>query len=123
MAATTSRRDFAKLFALGGSAALFSHPAWAQSAAPRSGLAPGGPAAGEAFWKSVRAQFVMPAELGVMNAANLCPASRPVLEALTRETEDVDRNPSPQNRARLSGAKEATRKALAEFLRVTPEEI
>ena len=65
----------------------------------------------------------MPPDLGVMNAANLCPASRPVLEALTRETEDVDRNPSPQNRARLSGAKEATRKALAEFLRVTPEEI
>jgi selenocysteine lyase/cysteine desulfurase len=65
----------------------------------------------------------MPPELAVMNAANLCPASRPVLQALTRETEDVDRNPSPQNRARLSGAKENTRKALAEFLRVTPEEI
>ena len=32
-------------------------------------------------------------------------------------------NPSPQNRARLSGAKEDTRKALAAFLRVTPEEI
>src|SRR5688572_24615866 len=109
-----SRRDFSKLFAVGGSAALFAHPAWAQSAKPAPGLAPGGPAAGEAFWKSVRAQFVMPPDLGVMNAANLCPASRPVLEALTRETEDVDRNPSPQNRARLSGAREATRKALAE---------
>ena len=118
-----SRRDFTRLFAVGGSAALFSHPAWAQSASSRTGLLPGGPAAGEAFWKSVRAAFVMPPDLAVMNAANLCPASRPVLEALTRETEDVDRNPSPQNRARLSGAKEATRKALAEFLRVTPEEI
>jgi isopenicillin-N epimerase len=66
---------------------------------------------------------VMPADLAVMNAANLCPASRPALQALTRETEDVDRNPSPQNRARLSQARENTRKALAEFLRVTPEEI
>jgi selenocysteine lyase/cysteine desulfurase len=82
-----------------------------------------GPAAGEPFWKAVRAQFVMPPELAVMNAANLCPASSPVLHALTRETEDVDRNPSPQNRARLSGAKEETRKALAAFLGVTPEEI
>jgi isopenicillin-N epimerase len=120
---SVSRRDFTKLFALGGSAALFADPLWAEAAPPRQALAPGGAAAGEAFWKSVRAQFVMPPNLAVMNAANLCPASSPVLEALTRETRDVDENPSPQNRARLSGAKENTRKALAEFLRVTPEEI
>ena len=119
MAAATTRRDFAKLFALGGSAALFSHPAWAQS--PRPPVAIGG--TGEAFWKSVRAQFVMPPDLAVMNAANLCPASAPVVEVLTRETQFVDRDPSQQNRNRLSGAKENTRKALAEFLRVTPEEI
>jgi isopenicillin-N epimerase len=118
-----SRRDFTRLFAAGGSAALFAHPAWAQSAATRPPLAPAGPAAGEAFWKSVRAQFVMPPELAVMNAANLCPSSAPVLEALTRETRNVDQDPSPQNRNRLGAAKEATRKALAEFLRVTPEEI
>jgi isopenicillin-N epimerase len=123
MAATTSRRDFARLFAMGGSAALFAHPAWAQSAPPRAPLATGGPASGEAFWKSVRAQFVMPPDLAVMNAANLCPSSVPVVEVLTRETTFVDRNPSQQNRARLSAAKENTRKALAEFLRVTPEEI
>ena len=36
----------------------------------------------------------MPADLGVLNAANLCPASRPVLEALTRESDSVDRDPS-----------------------------
>ncbi len=118
-----SRRDFTRLFAVGGSAALFTHPAWAQRAPVDAALPAGGPAAGEAFWAAVRAQFVMPPELAVMNAANLCPASSPVLQALTRETESVDRNPSPQNRARLSEAKEATRKALAAFLRVTPEEI
>jgi selenocysteine lyase/cysteine desulfurase len=115
-----SRRDFTRLFVAGSSAALFAHPAWAQNPAP---LPAGGPAAGEAFWKAVRAQFVMPPELAVMNAANLCPASAPVLKALTRETENVDRNPSQQNRARLSTAKEDTRKAIAGFLGVTPEEI
>lgn len=120
---SVSRRDFTRLFALGGSAALFADPGWAQTAPSRPALSTSGPAAGEAFWKSVRAQFVMPPELAVMNAANLCPASGPVLDVLTRETRDVDQNPSPQNRARLSGAKENTRKALAEFLRVTPEEI
>jgi isopenicillin-N epimerase len=71
----------------------------------------------------VREQFVMPPDLGVLNAANLCPASSTVLEALTRETQSVDRDPSPQNRAKLGEAKETTRRHLAEFLRVTPEEV
>ena len=123
MAASVSRRDFARLFAVGGSAALFADPAWAREygQAPASSPAIGG--TGEAFWKSVREQFVMPPDLGVLNAANLCPASRPVLEALKRETDSVDRDPSAQNRARLSGEKENLRKTLAAFLRVTPEEI
>ena len=122
-ASSVSRRDFARLFAVGGSAALFSHPAWAQSVAAPAALPAGGAASGEAFWKAVRAQFVMPPGLAVMNAANLCPASTPVIETLTRETKSVDQDPSPQNRARLADAKEDTRKALAAFLRVTPEEI
>jgi selenocysteine lyase/cysteine desulfurase len=117
-----SRRHFARLFALGGSAALFADPAWARQA-PARPLAPGGAAAGEKFWTSVRDQFVMPPDLAVMNAANLCPASRPALEALRRESDSVDRDPSPQNRARLYPEKENTRKALAAFLRVTPDEI
>ena len=123
MAAPVSRRDFTRLFALGGSAALFADPVWARQTAPVSALAPGGAASGEAFWTSVRDQFVMPPELAVMNAANLCPASRGVLETLTRETRSVDQDPSPNNRARLYPEKEETRKALAEFLRVTPDEI
>lgn len=124
MSASVSRRDFARLFAVGGSAALFADPAWARLAPQAPAFAPGSASSsGEAFWKSVREQFVMPPDLAVLNAANLCPSSRPVLEALNRETASVDRDPSAQNRARLSGEKEATRKALAEFLRVTPEEI
>ena len=123
MAGSVSRRDFARLFAVGGSAALFADPVWAKSATQAPAFNPGSAGSGEAFWKSVREQFVMPADLGVLNAANLCPASRPVLEALRRETDSVDRDPSGQNRARLAGEKELTRKALADFLRVTPEEI
>ncbi|HJU43707.1 MAG TPA: aminotransferase class V-fold PLP-dependent enzyme, partial [Vicinamibacterales bacterium] len=122
MAASVSRRDFARLFAIGGSAALFSDPVWAREYGQSNGSPTIG-GTGEAFWKSVRDQFVMPPDLGVLNAANLCPASRPVLEALKRESDSVDRDPSAQNRARLSGEKEATRKVIAEFLRVTPEEI
>jgi len=123
MAASVSRRDFARLFAIGGSAALFADPVWAKQNAQAPAFAPTISGSGEAFWKSVREQFVMPPDLGVLNAANLCPSSRPVLEALKRETDFVDRDPSGQNRARLTGEKESLRKTLAAFLRVTPEEI
>ena len=123
MAASVSRRDFARLFAVGGSAALFADPVWAREYGQANAASPAIGGTGEAFWKSVREQFVMPPDLGVLNAANLCPASRPVLEALKRETDNVDRDPSAQNRARLSGEKENLRKVLAAFLRVTPEEI
>jgi selenocysteine lyase/cysteine desulfurase len=123
MAAPVSRRDFARLFAIGGSAALFADPVWARQARPATTLGAGGPASGEPFWTTVRDQFVMPPDLAVMNAANLCPSSRPVLEALTRETRSVDADPSPHNRERLMPEKEKTRAALAEFLRVTPDEI
>ncbi|HWI18787.1 MAG TPA: aminotransferase class V-fold PLP-dependent enzyme, partial [Vicinamibacterales bacterium] len=122
MSASVSRRDFARVFALGGSAALFADPAWAREHA-QAPAAPTFNGTGEAFWKSVRAQFVMPPDLGVLNAANLCPASRPVLEALKRESDSVDKDPSAQNRARLGGERESLRKALATFLRATPEEI
>jgi selenocysteine lyase/cysteine desulfurase len=122
MATSVTRRDFARLFGFGGAAALLERSAWTRQA-PAGGLAPGGPSAGDPFWKSVRDQFVVPPDLAVMNAANLCPASRPALDALARETANVDRDPSPANRARLYPEKENTRKALAAFLRVTPEEI
>ena len=116
-----SRRDFTRLFAAGGSAALFAHPefAFARPAA----LPAAGAAVNDAFWDSVREQFVMPPELAVMNAANLCPSTRGVLEAVYASTRDIDQDPSPNNRAKLYPAKEETRKRLASFLRVTPDEI
>jgi isopenicillin-N epimerase len=120
-ASAVSRRDFTRLFVAGGSAALVVHPAWAQRTPPP--LPAAGPAAGETFWQAVRAQFVMPPDLAVMNAANLCPAPLPVIDTLRRETERVDRDPSAQSRAGLSQAKETARRTVAEFLRVTPEEI
>jgi selenocysteine lyase/cysteine desulfurase len=116
-----SRRDFARIVALTGWIpwALDADTAWAQ--APAIGPAPASP--DENFWVKVRQQFLMPRDLGVMNAANLCPSSAPVLQALYDITKDMDTNPSGQNRRKLTEGKEATRKALAEFLRVTPEEI
>ncbi|MEP7117417.1 MAG: hypothetical protein ABI880_07540, partial [Acidobacteriota bacterium] len=64
-AATVSRRSFAKLFAVGGSAALLADPVFAREMRGGGDILPGGPAAGEPFWRSVREQFVMPPGLAV----------------------------------------------------------
>ena len=113
-----SRRDFARLLALGGTVFLpgpvGAWPAPLQETPERPD---------EKFWLSVREQFLMPPELGVLNAANLCPSPAPVLEAMYRSTKDIDGDPSFDNRQKMSAGKENTRRLVASFLRVTPEEI
>src|SRR5436189_900007 len=114
------RRDFARLLAIGG-AVPFVTPelTWARGAK----LPPTPASPDEKFWLSVREQFVMPKDLTMLNAANLCPSSAPVLETLYRMTKDMDQDPSQDNRVKLGDGREATRTLLAEALRVTPEEI
>ena len=84
-----NRRDFARLLAIGGAAPFLSpNVAW-----PRSLDLPPTPASpDEKFWMSVRDQFVMPKELTMLNAANLCPSSGPVLETMYRLTKDMDQD-------------------------------
>jgi isopenicillin-N epimerase len=116
-----SRRQFAERLGIAGVGALLARTA--ESGARPQAVAPAPANAGESYWLSVRAQFLMPTDLGVMNAANLCPSPAPVIEALVAATRDMDRDPSFPNRVKMGEGKEATRKLLAEFLRVTPEEI
>jgi len=115
-----NRREFARLLAVGG-AVPFVTPelSWAQGAK----LPPTPASPDEKFWLSVRDQFVMPKDLTMLNAANLCPSSGQVLETLYRLTKDMDQDPSSDNRVKLGDGRENTRTLLAQFLRVTPEEI
>ena len=115
-----SRRNWVRL--LGGSAAALWLPrdlAWA-----KPGPLPPAPAApDERYWSAVRDQFVMPKDLAVLNAANLCPSSGSALQTLYAATRELDRQPSPAYREEMHEAKEVTRRQLAAFLGVTPEEI
>jgi selenocysteine lyase/cysteine desulfurase len=116
-----NRREFAHLFALGGSAALFAHPDFEP---PRArAFAPRTTSSGAADWEEVRAQFLMPPEVTVMNAANLCPSPAHVMESVVESTRRLDAEPVPSFRSEIGSAKEHTRDVLAAFLRVTPEEI
>jgi isopenicillin-N epimerase len=119
------RRDFARLVALAGSAAILpgisSTPGDALSAAP---LPPAPDNPGEAFWSEVRSRFLVPREINFLNAANLCPTSLPAIEALDRNIRLYEKGPSPEVRSELMArGREASRTLLAEALRVTPEEI
>jgi len=118
--ASLDRRQFARLFAYGGSAALLSHPAFV-GLKPRPLVA--SELAGAPDWARVREQFLMPAELSVLNAANLCPSPRPILQAMYDQTERLDRDPVPAFRNQMHQVKEPTRELLARHLRVSPDDV
>jgi selenocysteine lyase/cysteine desulfurase len=127
---TISRRRFARLLALSGSAALLPDVAFGSTRAPHEGIdlstAPLPPRPlepDEAYWRAVRAKFLVPRDVGFFNAANLCPMPLPVLEAIERNARAYEVLPSPEARTKLMQGREEARKLLAEALRVTPEEI
>ncbi len=127
-----NRRDFARLFAAGGSAALVSHPRLADFAPNPIAPDPAGtsrPRApfrrsdGSVDWSEVRERFLMPPDVSVLNAANLCPSPAMVMETVSEYTQRLDSRPVPSFRSEIGSAKERTRDLLAAHLRVTPEEI
>ena len=125
---TLSRRSFARMLALSGSAALlpgrslraetFEDLGLSSEPLPRTPAEPD-----EAFWRQVRAKFLVPRDVGFMNAANLCPMSLPVVQAIEKNIRSYERSPSPEARTVLMNGREEARKRLAEALRVTAEEI
>ena len=128
------RRSFARLFAAGGSAALLGHPALqdlipGDTASGRVGSWPGPlpgaptPPCALVDWAAVRAAFLMPPDVAVLNAANLCPAPLPVLRSMQEDEERLDREPVPSFRREMHDVKEHTREILASYLRATADEI
>src|SRR2546422_4160784 len=101
MSPELTRRDLVRLLGASASALwLREGLTWAEPAPlPASPAAPD-----EGFWAKVREQFVMPPDLAVLNAANLCPSSSPVLVALVKATQEMDRQPSPAYREEMHDA-------------------
>ena len=117
------RRRFAQLLGLGGAATFLPSSLESLPVAPRPPLPPTPINPSDGFWADVRDQFLVPRSLVPLNAANLCPSSARVLQSLYDRTRSIDEDPSPQNRRQMTAGKEETRKALAEYFNVSPEEI
>jgi selenocysteine lyase/cysteine desulfurase len=75
------------------------------------------------FWDMVREQFPLETGLTYLNAANICPASRLVLDRYQRLLLDFHSNPAFQNREKYKPAYEQLRAKLAAMIGATPDEI
>ena len=127
---TLSRRDFTRFLAISGSATLLPTRAFAEPARllepfdfSNEPLPPTPAEPDEKFWQDVRKRFLVPRDVAFFNAANLCPMSLPVVEAIEKNIRTYETNPSPEVRTGLMQQREVARRLLAEALRVTPEEI
>lgn len=82
------------------------------------------PAAGdEEYWKVVKRQFPLDEGVLYLNAANVCPASRGVLDRHLEYLRDFQANPSFQNREKYEPLAERARAKAARLLGAGKDEI
>lgn len=118
---THPRRDFLRQV----TGAALGSASWSAlgGRAHANGLAQSQPA-GDDYWRLLRHQFPLEDGLTYLNAANICPASRPVLDRQIEYLRDFHRNPSFQNREKYKPMYERVRGKLAVFLHAaSPDEI
>ncbi len=77
----------------------------------------------EAFWRLVKREFPIRPDLLMMNCANLCPSPLPVIDTVSRLTQDVDADASFQNRGKFRDLRALARDGLAKHVGADPGEI
>jgi isopenicillin-N epimerase len=77
----------------------------------------------DVYWRTIRHQFPLDDGLIYMNAANVCPASRPVIDRHFELLRDFHANPSMQNREKYRDRRESLRAKLSLLLHVDPDEV
>ena len=77
----------------------------------------------DSYWQMVQRQFPLDDDLIYLNAANVCPASRPVMDRHLAFLRDFQANPSFQNRAKYTTIQESLRAKAARMLRVSADEV
>ena len=122
----STRRDFLKRTAA-GAAGMAILPSEGLRRAPGSASVPPVPHASrapdEAYWRDVKAQFLVRDGFIMMNAANLCPAPRSVVDAVAAAMRDEDADVSFQNREKYNRLWAETRTRLAGFVGAGEDEV
>jgi selenocysteine lyase/cysteine desulfurase len=77
----------------------------------------------EAYWDLVKHEFPLNEQIIYLNAANVCPASRLVMNRHLDFLQDFHANPSFQNRNKYAPLRERLRGKLARLLSVTEDEV
>ncbi len=77
----------------------------------------------EVFWGSVRKEFPLQDDLIFLNAANVCPASKPVIAKHLEYLKDFYANPSFENREKYTELEADARQKLARVLGAKPSEV
>jgi selenocysteine lyase/cysteine desulfurase len=77
----------------------------------------------DSYWPMVQRQFPLEDDLVYLNAANVCPASRPVMDRHLAFLHDFHANPSFQNRDKYTAMRESLRAKVARMLRVSADEV
>jgi len=93
---------------------------WTSLAAALQGATPDQP---DKLWALVKSQFPLDEKIVYLNAANVCPASRPVMDRHLEYLRDFHANPSFQNRDKYVPLRESLRTKIAGMLRVSGDEI
>jgi len=107
---TSSRRDFFRT-------TVVLPASWTAFAAAIKAAEP------ESYWQMVKRKFPLEEKLIYLNAANVCPASRPVMDRHVEYLRDFQANPSFQNRDKYVAMRESLRGKAARMLRVSPDEV
>jgi isopenicillin-N epimerase len=117
------RREFLRIAGL--AAAGTALPAFGAAPAQSTSVPYAGPGvrADESYWRLVKALFPLRDGVIPMNAANLAPAPRSVVDAVIDAMRSVEGDVSFQNRATYDELRERLRVRLAAWLGVTADEI
>jgi selenocysteine lyase/cysteine desulfurase len=121
---TTDRRHFLGSV-MWGAAGIATLPRTlsAETAGPPRFVRPSFAPEDERYWQIVQRQFPLTPGVILMNAANLCPSSYAVQETVFKLTRDMDGDASSQNRAKLAPLREASRRAVAEYIGADATEV
>lgn len=114
---TNTRRDFFRLAAVPLAWRAFD----AKLQAAAASHAPD--ASDESYWQIVKRQYPLEEGLLYLNAANVCPASRLVLDRHLEFLRDFHSNPSFQNRDKYVAMRESLRGKLGRMLGVSPKRL